>query len=282
MNHNTRYTLIYYLGVFILLLIIAVPLCWNLLISITPEKELLTPHAYFLPPVPDYTNYIRLATPGTKESSILFNALGNSLILSAITLAIAMPTAIATSYALTRYTFAHKNLIKACILSTLIIPVATTIIPIYSLYRFLHITDTLWGTALIYVSALLPIAVWLGIQYFQALPQELWQAAELDGFTEKQLFFYIILPLSRPLLLTMGLIMFLLTWKQFMIPAILLSSTENRVMTVALSAFITKHSIPYTLIAACGFIAILPPAISAIVFRKYVISGLLSGSTKQP
>lgn len=281
MNHNTRYTIIYYLGVFILLVIIAVPLCWNLLISITPEKELLAPHTYFLPPVPDYTKYLRIVTPNTKENALLYNALVNSILLSAITLIVAMPTAVAASYALVRYEFAYKTLVKACIFSTLVIPVATTIIPIYSLYRVLHITDTLWGTSLIYVSALLPIAVWLGIQYFQALPQELWQAAELDGFSEKQLFFYVIFPLSRPLLLTMALIMFLLTWKQFMIPAILLSSTQNKVITVALSAFITKHAIPYTLIAACGFIAILPPALSAIIFRKYLLSGLTSGSTKQ-
>jgi multiple sugar transport system permease protein len=93
-------------------------------------------------------------------------------------------------------------------------------------------------------------------------------------------FMRIILPLSYPILISVTLIMFLSTWSQFQIPLILASSMKTKPMAIVISEFVTKDSVEYGLIAAAGLISIIPPALAAVIFRKYLISGMVSGSVK--
>ena len=93
-------------------------------------------------------------------------------------------------------------------------------------------------------------------------------------------FFKIILPLSYPIILSVSLIMFLNTWSQFQIPLILASSMDTKPMAIVVSEFVTKDSVEYGLIATAGIISLIPPAVTAIIFRKYLISGMVGGSVK--
>ncbi|MCH4167131.1 MAG: carbohydrate ABC transporter permease [Megasphaera sp.] len=276
-NENKR---AYYGAVIVMILFIAGPILWNILISLTPEAELMKPHSNLLPASFDTINYVRLFNSTAREHTIMLNALTNSILAAAATLALALPITIAAGYALARYDFPGKQIVENLIFFTIVIPVSSTIIPIYAVYRELNLLDNLYWTAVIYTSSVIPFAVWITTNYFKQLPKELWQAAALDGFTERQIFMRIILPLSHPAIITTVLIIFLMTWQQFMVPSILLASFDNRVITMSLSSFMTKDTIQYTLIAACGIIAIIPPALLAVWFRKYLISGLTAGSVK--
>ena len=105
-------------------------------------------------------------------------------------------------------------------------------------------------------------------------------ACGCDGCGKAASFFRIILPLSYPIILSVTLIMFLNTWSQFQIPLILASSMETKPMAIVVSEFMTKDSKQYGLIAAAGMIALIPPAVTALFFRKYLISGMMRGSVK--
>ena len=86
--------------------------------------------------------------------------------------------------------------------------------------------------------------------------------------------------MSYPIVLSVSLIMFLNTWSQFQIPLILASSMETKPMAIVISEFVTKDSVEYGLIAAAGIVSLIPPALAAIIFRKYLISGMVNGSVK--
>ena len=109
---------------------------------------------------------------------------------------------------------------------------------------------------------------------------ELEEAAHIDGCSRGKAFFKIILPLSYPIILSVSLIMFLNTWSQFQIPLILASSMDTKPMAIVVSEFVTKDSVEYGLIATAGIVSLIPPAVTAIIFRKYLISGMVGGSVK--
>lgn len=176
--------------------------------------------------------------------------------------------------------FKGRKVIKNLFLITMVIPVMATIIPLYRMFAAGKMLDHIFWLSMVYVSSYLPMASWLISNYFATIPKELEEAAMIDGCGRGAAFFRIILPLSRPIILSVTLIMFLNTWSQFQIPLILASSMETKPMAIVVSEFMTKDSIQYGLIAAAGMTALIPLALTAMLFRKYLISGMMGGSVK--
>ena len=195
-------------------------------------------------------------------------------------LVIGIPIAMMSAYALSRMEFKGRKVIKNLFLITMVIPVMATIIPLYRMFAAGKMLDHIFWLSMVYVSSYLPMASWLISNYFATIPKELEEAAMIDGCGRGAAFFRIILPLSRPIILSVTLIMFLNTWSQFQIPLILASSMETKPMAIVVSEFMTKDSIQYGLIAAAGMTALIPPALTAMLFRKYLISGMMGGSVK--
>ena len=204
----------------------------------------------------------------------------NSLRAAAITLVIGIPVALMSAYALGRMQFRGRKAIKNILLITMVIPVMATIIPLYRMFADARLLDNIFWLSVVYVSSYLPLAVWLISNYFATIPKELEEAALIDGCGRTATFFRIMLPLSAPIILSISLIMFLNTWSQFQIPLILASSMETKPMAIVVSEFVTKDTIQYGLVAAAGMIALIPPALAALVFRKYLVSGMMKGSVK--
>lgn len=197
-----------------------------------------------------------------------------------ITLVIGIPIAMMSAYALSRMEFKGRKVIKNLFLITMVIPVMATIIPLYRMFAAGKMLDHIFWLSMVYVSSYLPMASWLISNYFATIPKELEEAAMIDGCGRGAAFSRIILPLSRPIILSVTLIMFLNTWSQFQIPLILASSMGTKPMAIVVSEFMTKDSIQYGLIAAAGMTALIPPALTAMLFRKYLISGMMGGSVK--
>lgn len=204
----------------------------------------------------------------------------NSQRAAAITLVIGIPVALMSAYALGRMQFRGRKAIKNILLITMVIPVMATIIPLYRMFADARLLDNIFWLSVVYVSSYLPLAVWLISNYFATIPKELEEAALIDGCGRTATFFRIMLPLSAPIILSISLIMFLNTWSQFQIPLILASSMETKPMAIVVSEFVTKDTIQYGLVAAAGMIALIPPALAALVFRKYLVSGMMKGSVK--
>lgn len=273
--------IIYILSVLLILLFSLGPILWCIVISMTKETEMLKNTANILPSSLILDNYIEIFAPNSKSHQVFLNGLYNSLKISIITLIIGVPMTVITGYALERYEFKGKKIFINLLLLTTVIPVFATIIPVYNIFRNLDLLDSMFWTSVIYVSAFVPLNIWIMMNYFKQLPKELYQAASLDGFNERDIFLKVILPLSKPAILTISLIMFLMAWKQYVIPIILLSSYDNRTVTMVMSEFMTRYEIRYGIISACGVLSILPPAMVAIVFRKFLVENLTSGSVKQ-
>ena len=233
-----------------------------------------------LPEVITYDNYRELLTSGTQKGSILVTGIRNALKAVGATLILGIPIAMMSAYALSRMEFKGRRLIKNLLLITMVIPVMATIIPLFRLFVARQWLDDVFWLSTVYVSSYLPMTTWLMSNYFATIPKELEEAAQIDGCGRLSSFLRIILPTSYPIILSAALIMFLNTWSQFQIPLILASSLETKPVAIVVSEFMTKDSVQYGLTAAAGMIAVLPPAITALIFRKFLISGMMGGAVK--
>ena len=269
----------YFLATILFLIFTVGPFVWTFMISVTPDYAIFAPTSKMLPESITFANYVELFS-GSRRGNAFFKGMYNSMRAVGITLVIGIPIAMMSAYALTRTEFKGRKVIKNLFLITMVIPVMATIIPLYRMFAAGKMLDHIFWLSMVYVSSYLPMASWLISNYFATIPKELEEAAMIDGCGRGAAFFRIILPLSRPIILSVTLIMFLNTWSQFQIPLILASSMETKPMAIVVSEFMTKDSIQYGLIAAAGMTALIPPALTAMLFRKYLISGMMGGSVK--
>ncbi len=270
----------YFIALVIFLILTLGPFLWTFVLSITPEYAMMEKTTRLLPEVITYDNYRELLTSGTQKGSILITGIRNALKAVGATLILGIPIAMMSAYALSRMEFKGRRLIKNLLLITMVIPVMATIIPLFRLFVARQWLDDVFWLSTVYVSSYLPMITWLMSNYFATIPKELEEAAQIDGCGRLASFLRIILPTSYPIILSAALIMFLNTWSQFQIPLILASSLETKPVAIVVSEFMTKDSVQYGLTAAAGMIAVLPPAITALIFRKFLISGMMGGAVK--
>lgn len=255
------------------------PFIWTFIMSVTPDKLMFAATTNLLPESITWENYVTLFS-GSRKGDMYFISLVNSMRAVVITIIIGIPVSMMSAYALSKMEFKGRTLIKNMLLITMVIPVMATIIPLYKMFAAGKMLDNIFWLSVVYVSSYLPMATWMITNYFSTIPKELEESAMIDGCGRVEAFFRITLRLSYPIILSVMLIMFLNTWSQFQIPLILASSMETKPMAIVISEFVTKDSVEYGLIAAAGMIALVPPAITAVVFRKYLISGMMKGSVK--
>ena len=255
------------------------PFVWTFIMAVTPKAAMFAPSAKLVPDHITCDNFKNLLSGG-RRSVTYFTGLKNSMRAVVITICIGMPVSMMSAYALSRMEFPGRKLIKNTLLITMVIPVMATIIPLYRMFSAGKLLDNIFWLSAVYVSSYLPMATWMITNYLSTIPKELEEAAKIDGCGEISAFVRVILPLSYPIVLSVSLIMFLNTWSQFQIPLILASSMETKPMAIVISEFVTKDSVEYGLIAAAGIVSLIPPALAAIIFRKYLISGMVNGSVK--
>lgn len=256
------------------------PFIWTFILSVTPEYAMMEKTSGLFPDAVIYDNYRELLTEGTQRGALLITGIKNALKAVGAALLIGIPIAMMSAYALSRMEFKGRRLIKNLLLITMVIPVMATIIPLFRLFVARQWLDDVFWLSMVYVSSYLPMATWLISNYFSTIPKELEEAALIDGCGRIASFLRIIVPSSYPIILSAALIMFLNTWSQFQIPLILASSLETKPVAIVVSEFMTKDSVQYGLTAAAGIIAVIPPAVTALIFRRFLISGMMRGSVK--
>lgn len=270
----------YLLALAVFLVLTLGPFLWTFVLSVTPEYAMMEKSTSLLPDVVTFDNYQELLTQGTRKGSVLIMGIKNALKAVGVTLALGIPIAMMSAYALSRMEFRGRRLIKNLLLITMVIPVMATIIPLFRLFVARQWLDDVFWLSMVYVSSYLPLVTWLMSNYFATIPKELEEAALIDGCGRLASFLRIIVPTSYPIILSAALIMFLNTWSQFQIPLILASSLETKPVAIVVSEFMTKDSVQYGLTAAAGMIAVVPPAVTALVFRRFLISGMMGGAVK--
>lgn len=255
------------------------PLVWAVIVSVTPEFEMFKSTAAFLPKSPTLDNYVKLLTVN-RQSKVFWTAVGNSLRAASLTLLVGLPCAVCCAYALSRLRFPGRKLIRGALLVTMAIPVFSTIIPLYKMFSDRQMLDNLFWLALVYVTSFLPLTTWLIANYFDTIPHELEEAAYIDGCGKLSTFFRVILPICYPILFSALLMIVLMSWNQFQIPLILASSRATKPVAIVTSEFVVKDSVQYGLTTAAGLTALLPPALLALFFHRFLIRGMTNGATK--
>ena len=271
---------LYVIALLIFLIFYLGPFIWTFIISITPDSMVLEKSLNFLPKSTTFKNYLLLFDISSRQGKLLFSGMRNAIYASFVTIVLCIPIALLSAYALSRFKFFGKDFIKNSLLITMAIPVMATVIPIYKMFMQLRLLNNMYALSLVYVTSYLPVIVWLMSNYFSSIPKDLDEAAMVDGCTKPEALIYVILPLSYPIIASAVLIIFLSTWSQFQIPLILASNTDTKPIAIITSEFITKDTVHYGLTAAAGILAIIPPALLALVFRKFLVSGIMKGSVK--
>ena len=270
----------YVLALAVFLILTLGAFIWTFVLSVTPEYAMMEKNTKLLPDEMTYANYKELLTAGSQKGSVLITGIKNALKAVGATLLIGIPVSMMSAYALSRMEFKGRKIIRNLLLITMVIPVMATIIPLFRLFVDRQWLDDVFWLSMVYVSSYLPMVTWLMSNYFATIPKELEESAMIDGCGRMASFLRIILPASYPIILSAALIMFLNTWSQFQIPLILASSLETKPVAIVVSEFMTKDSVQYGLTAAAGMIAVIPPAVTALVFRRFLISGMMGGAVK--
>lgn len=285
MKQTLGYRILVWTGVAVLLIWSLGPIYWTLASSVTPAEDFTTRPIHFIPQHFTLDHFSRLlginiARIGGVEVWAQFRAaLVNSLVVSIASTVICVAVSALGAYAFTRLQFPGRQAIFVALVATLAIPAYAVLIPLYQIMIGLHLVDTYVGVSLIYVSAYLPLSLWLLRSVFESLPIALEEAAQLDGAGRIYIFFNIVLPLVGPGLTAAAILTFLGAWGQYLVPLIF-SPQATKPLTVLIPEFVTKNFIDYGLITASGSIAIIIPALVVIFLNRYLVSGLLAGSVK--
>ncbi len=285
MKQSLSYRLLIWTGVAALLIWSLGPIYWTLASSITPTEDFSARPIHFFPQHFTLDHFSRLfgidiaRIGGVQVWSQFRAALINSIVTSVAATVLCVAISALGAYAFTRIQFPGRGFLFAAVVATLAIPGYAVLIPLYRIMISLHLVDTYVGVALIYVSAYLPLSLWLLRSVFEALPIALEEAAQLDGAGRLYIFFNIVLPLAGPGLTAAAILTFLGAWGQYLVPLIF-SPQATKPLTVLIPEFVTKNFIDYGLITASGAIAIIIPALVVIFLNRYLVSGLLAGSVK--
>ncbi|NEJ27453.1 ABC transporter permease subunit [Rhizobium leguminosarum] len=285
MKSTIAYRMMIWAGVVVLLIWSLGPIYWTIASSVTPSDDFSTRPINFFPQHFTLDHYSRLlginiARIGGVEVFKQFRAaLLNSVVTSIAATLLCVAISSLGAYAFTRLQFPGRKVLFIAVVATLAIPAYAVLIPLYQIMIKLHLFDTYVGVSLIYVSAFLPLSLWLLRSVFEALPIALEEAAQLDGAGRLYIFFNIVLPLAGPGLTAAAILTFLGAWGQYLVPLIF-SPQATKPLTVLIPEFVTKNFIDYGLITASGSIAIVIPALVVIFLNRYLVSGLLAGSVK--
>ncbi|HVB96735.1 MAG TPA: carbohydrate ABC transporter permease, partial [Chloroflexota bacterium] len=166
------------------------------------------------------------------------------------------------------------------LLLTYMMPGVAMLIPLYQIMAYLHLVNTLTALEIAYPSSLIPFACWLLMSYYRSIPEELEEAAVIDGANRVQTFFYLILPLSVPALFAVTLFAVTNAWNEFFLAYILLQSGRNLTLPVGMAQMIFGDSYPQGQLMAAALLMAIPVIVLYSFAQRFMLSGLTLGSVK--
>ncbi|TMJ11002.1 MAG: carbohydrate ABC transporter permease [Bacillati bacterium ANGP1] len=254
------------------------PFAWMLSTSLKPTPELYTQPPTFWPVHPSLDAY-QAALVGARHWVLLRNSLGACL----ATVVLALALALMIAYPLTRLGVPpwFRRGLLSWLLSLRFLPSMVVVIPIFATVRTVGLYDRLTALVLIYTAFSLPFAVWMLKGFLAEVPQEVEEAAFVDGAGRWRAFFQILLPMLSPGLLAAAVITFALSWSEFLYALILTATPRSQTFSIAVWSFVTEFEIIWNQMAAVGVISALVPVGLLLLARRYVISALTFGAVRE-
>ena len=210
----------------------------------------------------------------------ILNLFKNSFIISLFSIILLLCFGIFASYAFAKINFRGRNIIYLLVISTLFIPVQATIIPLYVLFSKVHLVNTYWSVIFMYVGMFLPEVILLMTSTFRGIPDEMIEAAKLDGAGYFDIIRYVIIPMGRPAIILCVIFYYIVTWNDLFTPMILLQSMDRRTVMVALAALLSRYSGDPTFQFAGLVLASIPAILVYALFQRYIIKGISLEATK--
>ena len=253
---------------------VATPLIATVLGGFKSLGELRT-NPFGLPQVWEWDNYA-----GILFSKRYWQLLGNSLIISTMTVVLTLIAASMAAFVFAQIKFFGSAMLMSYITMGLLFPAATAILPLFIKVRDLGLLDSYFGVVLPQVAFALAMSILLLRRFFKDIPYELLEAARIDGCSYIEFFRYVTLPLSRPILATVGTIVFVNSWNSYLIPLIMLNSDGLYPWPLGIMVYQGEYSSEWHLILAFVTLTILPTIILFLFAQKHIVAGLTAGAVK--
>lgn len=294
-----RRTLLF-VGSLLFALYVLAPIAWLVSSSVQSEAEITSVPPHWVPEQPTLENFAAIfkssdevvtyenrkqgdtATGGFIPSTAvnLLPSMKNSFIVAVAVVVFNLLVSVPAAYALARIRFIGRTTSIYFMLSTRVIPDIALVVPFFLFVQKLGLMDNLWALIITYLAITVPFSIFILTGYFESLPDELDKAARVDGCSRLQALVLVYLPLALPSLVAVVLFTFLTSWNEFLLALMFTQTPASQTMPIVVASFTSDFNISFSFINAAGVMAIVPPVIIAIMFERYIVSGLTAGAVK--
>lgn len=275
-----------YVAAAAILLYTLAPFTWMIISSFQTEREIISVPPHWIPRESTLANYRNIFFEPPKgvfvpsSAKEMLPAIRNSIAVGFAVVTLNLLLAGPAAFALARFKLRFRDALVYTVLGSRIVPDIVLIIPFYLFMQTLALTDTLTSLIVSYVGITLPFTIFILVGYFETIPEDLAKAARVDGCNRLQALLRVILPLSGPALVAAAVFTFITCWNEFLFAFMLTQTEASKTVTVVLSNFTTDVTVDFALMNAAGVIAVVPPVVLALLFRRFVVSGLVTGAVK--
>lgn len=272
-NKQTVAKTLLYLLLVLCSLAMLMPFVWMLSSSLKLDKDVFTFPIEWIPSNPRWENYAEIWT-----TIPLAQFLKNTAKLTLIVTFLQLLTSSFAAYAFAKLQFKGRDLLFLGYVATIAMPWQVYMVPQFILMRSFGLNNT--HSAIIFLQAFSAFGVFLMKQFYMSVPDELCEAARIDGMSEYRIWALIMLPLSKPALSTLTIFTFVNTWNDFLGPLLYLTRMELKTIQIGLRMFISQYSSEYGLIMAASVVALIPVVIVFLALQKFFVQGVATAGLK--
>jgi multiple sugar transport system permease protein len=264
-------------GAYTLLVIITVltllPLVWMMSSSLKYDTDVFSVPIQWIPRSPVWSNYVRI-----WEKIDFARFTFNSFKLSIVITIIQVITSSFAAYGFAKCRFKGRNALFFLYIATIAIPWQVYMLPQYVEMRMMHLTNSHLGY--VFMQSFIAFGVFLIRQFYVSIPDELLDAARIDGLNEYGIYFRVVLPLSKPVLATLSIFSFVTIWNDFMGPMIYFDSMRNKTIPLGIRLFLGQYSTEYGLIMAASVLSLIPVFVVFMFFQRFFVEGIATSGLK--
>lgn len=251
------------------------PLVWLLFFSLKNSQEVFELPPFALPSKPRWENYESVWSQG-NISKYFFNSVWITVVSVVLTILLAS----LVTFAMTRMRWKLRPFVLGLFMVGMMIPVHSTLIPLFNLFQKLHLTDNQANLVLSYTAFNLPITIMILLGFYYALPREVEEAAVMDGCGVNRVFFQIVLPMTASVIVTAAIINMIYNWNEFIFVNTFISSDHLKTLTVGVQNFVGQYTTNWGAVGATLMISILPILLAFFLLSNRIVEGIAAGSVK--
>jgi multiple sugar transport system permease protein len=284
----------------VFLIYVLAPVAWLLSSSFQGEAEITSRPPHWIPREPTLENFEAIfqarerkvtyetrragdpATGGYIPSTArdLIPSMWNSLVVAVSVVLLNLLVGVPAAYAMAKIRFIGRSTSIYFMLTTRVIPDIALVVPFFLFIRTFGLLDHLGSLVITYLAITVPFSIFILVSYFESLPDELDKAARVDGCSRLQTLTRVYVPLAMPALVAVVLFTFLSSWNEFLLALMFTQTPASQTMPIVVASFASDFTISFAFINAAGVLAVIPPVLMAVIFERYIVSGLTAGAVK--